>query len=310
MPIRPRIRTTNLPVASIGFQKTLPRGLKLAEADVIWAAITVGHRNPLHFRWYAESQNGFQDILSRLHFVRAYLDFSDPSIIKFTDLFDASDPTEKGFINYRLGMMFMKVAAENFLSTPWCVHYAWMKQNGEATTPTKSSPDLLGYDPSLSEWRSLEAKGRNGSLSNDDLLKAKTQAEQVTHVNNQPVVAHIGGGTYRVGNQLRFKWQDPEPRGKIKLTCPVDAIRNYYAGVFYIYDTWDRFDWKDILGFDFKLSGTLLDLRGILKSDKEVSFQEVSEILKVIQDSSLANREASNPIRERLFTDGTITILE
>jgi len=295
MAIRKRLTRYNLGVISEQFQppyNNLAKSIYVTEGEVIAAAITVGHRNPEHWKTYLNTKYARDDILSRVHFVRAFLDFDQDSNIHHTDLFTQSDPTEKGFINYRLGMIFTKLVAHRLLNTPWLVHYSWLHKNGEVAVAGKSSPDLLGFNAVNQEWSSIEAKGRSQGLPNSVLTTAKTQAQEVTHVNGIALSRHIGGGIYRKGkSKLAFKWRDPEPKGDVKLTMTSTALKNYYAGIFQLYDMKDDDDLQAALGDHVKLSPSLLDLRSLLMSPIERPFDQYIALLRIIQTEAIDTRK-------------------
>lgn len=294
MAIQKRLTRFNLGVISEDFTTPyhqLAKSIYVTESEVLSAAVTVGHKNPDHWKLYLKDKYAKDDILSRIHFVRAFLDFSQGGSIHHTELFSQSDPTEKAFINYRLGMLFMKLVAHKLLNIPWLVHYSWLHHNGEVAVATKSSPDLLGYDALNSEWSSIEAKGRSRGLSNSVLVTAKTQAQQVTHINTIQVSRHIGGGIYRKGkSRLAFKWRDPEPEGEVKLTINGTAFKNYYAGIFRLYDLQDDPELRAAFGSYVRLSPSLLDLKDLLQSPRELNFDQSVKFLKMIQSEAVERR--------------------
>lgn len=230
-----------LPVSSASFPKGGPAGdtmMQFTKAELCWAALTVGKqhkagvtshgfysRYEAHFRWNM--------VLSALDFVTA------PNAAMNSSLFDALDPTEKGGINFYLGMIFLKLCAHKLLNIPWLIHLHWMKANrGLTLLSGKSSPDLLGYDPTTARWTVFEAKGRNAGFSAAVLAKAKDQADRVIKVDGALCNLHVGSLLYRTsGNHLAFAWEDPssDREDPIELETERETWSEYYSPLYELY---------------------------------------------------------------------------
>jgi hypothetical protein len=130
--------------------------------------------------------------------------------------FNALDMTEKGWVNFSLGMLFTKLFADKLLDMPWLFHFKWFQgHNSVGTLPGKSTPDFIGLDTTGPHYHALEAKGRSGGFSSTTMKKAKNQALQAISVNRSPCVMHIGSMLYRVGsNELAMAMHDPRPEGE------------------------------------------------------------------------------------------------
>jgi hypothetical protein len=223
-----------------GFPSTHPalnhsQTLRFTMAELCWAAMTVGRPNKLAVKQY----HGWEhEVAFRWNMVKASLAYKSSSSgsnkIYHSDLFNALDPTEKGGVNYFLGMVFIKLCAAKLLNTPWLIHLDTMKRNQALILlKSRSAPDLLGYDNIASKWHVLEAKGSNRTLSNARLTKAKNQAKQAIKVNTSLCSLHIGGLLHRVKKQseLAYTWKDPKPDNDkvFELETNADTWRNYYA---------------------------------------------------------------------------------
>lgn len=129
--------------------------------------------------------------------------------------FDALDATEKGWINYLLGMLFTKLAAAKMLDMPWLLHFKWFQALYPTTSlPGGSTPDFVGFNPLTQQFNVLEAKGRSSGYSNTVIDAAKAQAAQAVTLNGQPAHMHIGALLYReYGERLAMAMADPEPEG-------------------------------------------------------------------------------------------------
>ena len=69
------------------------------------------------------------------------------------------------------------------------------------------------------------------------------------------------------------------------------ALKNYYAGIFQLYDMKDDDDLQAALGDHIKLSPSLLDLRGLLMSPTERPFDQYIALLKIIQTEAIDRRK-------------------
>lgn len=247
----------SLPLDSWGFPSGGPNGfstVQVTPAKLCWAALTVGRPSKMAVSSFGKYSRF--EALFRWNMVLSAIDTQMiPNRAFNSALFNALDPTEKGGINFYLGMIFLKICAQDVLSIPWLVHLHWMKQNHHlALLKGKSSPDLLGYRPSTARWGVFEAKGRNGGFSNAVLGKAKDQANRLISVDGNLCDLHVGGLLYRrAGNRLSFAWKDPEPKDKKPFELETDrkTWRNYYGAVYQLYleQKQDRRGFYDRYGF-------------------------------------------------------------
>src|SRR5262249_51851186 len=90
--------------------------------DVLWAAVTVGRPNRNYVFRYGKASN--YEAIFRLSLTRMALEQSGPTAYRLrrTDAAKTLDPTEKGAVNYFLGMTFCKLFAAKLLDTPWLLH--------------------------------------------------------------------------------------------------------------------------------------------------------------------------------------------
>ena len=186
--------------------------LNISKSKLCWAAITVGRPGKAAVKSFGDYS--VNEALYRWNMVRASIDMTAAGgHFVNSDLFNALDPTEKGGVNFYLGMIFAKIAAQDLLSIPWLVHFHWMSQNHAVPlTAGSSSPDLLGLSPVTNLWSVFEAKGRNATYSSALMTKAKTQANNLTTVDGQNCERYVGTQLYRNSTkQLKFTWEDPEP---------------------------------------------------------------------------------------------------
>jgi hypothetical protein len=215
--------------------------LRVGWDDLLWAAITVGRPN-----WHYVLRHGsasLYEALFRISAVRMTLEQGSPRARRFRRTAAARnlDPSEKGAVNYFLGLTLCKLFAEKTLSAPWMLHLdVFRQQLNPRLLGGRSRPDLIGRTPA-GEWLALESKGRVSSPSADAKRKAKDQAKRVVSVNGRPVTYRIGGFSYFKDETLKFYWKDPQPDGvepanPIRLELSEDDLwKAYYlpiAGLF------------------------------------------------------------------------------
>lgn len=189
--------------------------------DLLWAAITVGRPN-----WHFVLQHGASSLyeaLFRASALRVALEQASPgsSRLRRTAAAMNLDPSEKGAINYFLGLTLCKLFAAKKLGAPWLLHLdVFRNQLSPTLFAGRSRPDLVGLTTG-GHWVALESKGRVSPPTADTKKKAKEQAERLIAVNGLQVTYRIGAFAYFKNQNLRFFWRDPQPDGKE----PRNAIR-------------------------------------------------------------------------------------
>jgi hypothetical protein len=211
--------------------------LSVSWDDLLWAAITVG-RPSRHFvfRYGAAS---LYEALFRASALRMTLEQISPGTrrLRRTAAAKSLDPSEKGAVNYFLGLTLCKLFAEMKLNAPWLLHLDVFRDRlNPRLLSGRSRPDLIGRTTG-GKWIALESKGRVSPPSADAKTKAKEQAERVVSIRGTPVSYRIGGFAYFKDDVLRFFWRDPQPDGveppnPIRLDLTEDDIwRAYYQPI-------------------------------------------------------------------------------
>ena len=307
----------NIDLTSFSFPQAiaLPPSFQFSKAKLAWAAITTGKPNRAATRRHAgfsyhEMLFRWNLVLSSLNFLRA------DGYLENSVLFNDMDPSEKGGLNFFLGMAFAKIAAQDLLDVPWLAHYSWFQRTGQITwQPSRSTADLIGQNATTREYVVIEAKGRNNHQYGDALNKAVRQAKQNYYVNNVRCSLHIGSVLYRepVSNRLALVWEDPEPERKdgiLRLEMDRDFWREYYAG------PWDF--WKlqqenpaltaTVFGFRIEIHETVRRLIENLNESEKVLDASIEELFSWSKVNP--QREASNPF-ENWSGDGIfVKVLE
>lgn len=201
--------------------------------DILWAAVTVGRPNRQYvFRHGAASM---YEALFRWSLVRMALEQSGPraSRLRRTAAARTLDPTEKGAVNYFLGMTFCKLFAAKLLNTPWLLHLDVFRPALNPVLTGRSRPDLVGRQRRSTRWHAFECKGRISPPDATSKANAKAQAQRLVSVNGTPCTLHIGAVTYLRGDALHFYWRDPPPEKERGIAVPLgsDAWMHYYGPV-------------------------------------------------------------------------------
>jgi hypothetical protein len=176
--------------------------------DLLWAAITVGRPNRQYV--FKHGTASAYEALFRLSLVRMALEQSSPKAtrVRRTAAARTLDPSEKGAVNYFLGLAVCKLFADRVLNVPWLLHLDVFRPMLNPVLTGRSRPDLVGQALS-GNWITLECKGRVTAPENDAKEKAKLQAQRLISVNGATPAMHIGGIAYFRNEILQFFWRDP-----------------------------------------------------------------------------------------------------
>ena len=102
--------------------------------------------------------------------------------LHLTESMRSLDRTEKGMVNYFLGMTFCKLFASKLLGTPWLLHLDVFRDQLDIVLRQGSRPDLVGEEHGSGRWHGFECKGRMRSMSDAEKRNAKAQASSVVSV--------------------------------------------------------------------------------------------------------------------------------
>jgi hypothetical protein len=199
--------------------------------DILWAAITVGRPDVIHV--FRHGTSSLYEAIFRWSMVRMALQQRGARGQKLvrTGLFKQMDPTEKGAVNYFLGLLVCKLFASKLLDAPWTIHLDVFRAMLNARTlGGRSRPDLVAESFSTAQWHAFECKGRGSVPGEPEKQKAKAQAQRLVSVKGIPCTFHIGAIAFFRNDALEFYWRDPEPtsREPIQIPDPEFAWRTYY----------------------------------------------------------------------------------
>jgi hypothetical protein len=198
--------------------------------DLLWAAITVGRPNRQFV--FQHGTASVYEAIFRLSLTRMALEQQAWGWrLRRTAAARTLDPTEKGAVNYFLGLTICKLFAAELLDAPWMLHLDVFRPALDVQLASRSRPDLVGQTQS-GQWMALECKGRISPPSSAARRRAKQQAMRVASVGGTAPAFHIGGIAYFKNDVLQFYWRDPEPepeiRNPIRVPPPTNAWRHYY----------------------------------------------------------------------------------
>lgn len=200
--------------------------------DLLWATITVGRPNRFFvFRYGIASQ---YEALFRISALRMTLEQISATALRLrrTQVAKSLDPSEKGAVNYFLGLTLCKLFAGVKLDAPWLLHLDVFRPQLNPVLRGRSRPDLVGQS-TTGAWIGLESKGRVSPPSPDAKDKAKQQAARLISINGAPLQFRIGAFAFFKDDVLRFYWRDPPPdqnevRNPIRLQFPEDEFWKCY----------------------------------------------------------------------------------
>jgi hypothetical protein len=167
------------------------------------------------------------------------------------------DPSEKGAVNYFLGMTFCKLFATKLLHTPWLLHLDVFRPSLNSVLTGRSRPDLVGQALGTGQWHAFECKGRISPPDATTKNKAKNQAQRLVSVDGTPCTLHVGAITYLRAETLNFYWRDPPPEKGAGIVVSVGdhAWMHYYEPVL------DAIRASDAIG-SWRTANTLVDIAG------------------------------------------------
>lgn len=200
--------------------------------DILWSALTVGRPNRQDV--FQHGMASAHEAIFRTSLVRMALEQKGPWGYRLnrTQAARTLDPTEKGAVNYFLGMTFCKLFAAKLLQTPWVMHLDVYRPQLDPVLTGRSRPDLIGQHESTGAWHAFECKGRLSQPDSNVKAKAKSQAQRVVSVNQTACSLHVGAVTYFKSDILQFYWRDPEPEKRLPvfpISHTEDLWRYYYG---------------------------------------------------------------------------------
>ena len=205
--------------------------LNFTWGDLLWAALTVGRPNRQYV--FRHGLASTYEALFRLSMVRMALEQSGPGAFRLrrTSAAKTLDPTEKGAVNYFIGMAVCKLFASKLLGTHWVLHLDVFRPLLNPVLSGRSRPDLVGNEAGTTKWHAFECKGRISAPNTKAKTSAKAQAQRLVSVNGVPCTLHVGAITHLRGEVLHFYWRDPQPDSREGIDVPYSptALQHHYG---------------------------------------------------------------------------------
>lgn len=207
--------------------------------ELLWSCLTVGRPNRQYV--FKHGAASLHEALFRLSLLRMTLEVAGPTgkRLRRTSAAKTLDPTEKGAINYFLGLTVCKLFASRLLNTPWLLHLDVFRPLLNPVLTGRSRPDLVGEMVGGGKWISLECKGRLSPPDSKAKAKAKLQAQRLLSVGGVSPTHCVGGISFFKGDVLQFFWRDPDPNPRagrpVRPPEPDQEWASYYALVLALY---------------------------------------------------------------------------
>lgn len=210
-----------------------PSTLDTSWDELLGVAVTVGR--PSRQYVFRHGRSSVYEALFRWSLVRMALEQSGPMArrLRRTAAARTLDPSEKGAVNYFLGIAICQLFAARLLDAPALLHLDVFRPMLNPVLTGRSRPDLVGQTRS-GNWLAFECKGRISVPSAVAKQKAKKQAQRLVRVNGQVPTLQIGGIAYFKNEVLRFFWRDPSPNPErierpIEVSIQTEDWRHHYA---------------------------------------------------------------------------------
>ena len=202
------------------------------------AALTIGRPN---FQYvFRHGMASIYEAVFRVSLVRMALEQAGPQAYRLrrTAAARTLDPSEKGAINYFLGLTICKLFAHKMLDAPWMLHLDVFRPQLNVVLTGRSRPDLIGQTRA-GDWVAFECKGRIRAPDASAKNRAKEQAQRVVSVNGTTPSLNVGGIAYFRREVLKFFWRDPSPeRSEVKRPLEVhvepSAWSYYYRPILHL----------------------------------------------------------------------------
>lgn len=204
------------------------RVINTSWAEIIHSAITVGKMNLsdiVKFKFYS-----FSEIIQRIFTVYSNLKTGKNDFIYRTELFENSDPSEKGVASYLFGMMFAKILCKHFFNIQWLMHLFVYRNYLVPTYHGKSRPDLVGYDKTKG-WLIIEGKGRSSYLDEKVISDGKNQVNSLRTIRGLSPFVKIISASYFKTKYLHLRWEDPDNENQFIYDISIQpemVVNNYY----------------------------------------------------------------------------------
>lgn len=203
-----------------------------------------------------------------------------------------SDPSEKNYTSYVLGMTFCKLVASKELGFDKLLHYdMFANTSGFSITRNLSlneRPDFISYDSKSNTYLVIEAKGRSGQFDSKANFDGKNQTNSILSINGIIPLKVVTQSYF--DSELKIYCEDPEELEGVKVNFNIDVERTYIESIKSIFKTSEN-DLKEVkimntIFFGQKIKGTPYFV-GILKDllfEENTKFSTVFDSVKHLKD--------------------------
>ncbi len=200
-----------IPLKTEDFASAQPDHLDASWEDLLWSALTVGRPNLYHV--FRHGDSSVYEAIFRCSLLKMAL-VAPTNADNFIQsrAFAALDPSEKGGVDYFLGMTLCHFFAARQLDTPFILHldaYRNVLKPG-FRSKERSRPDFVGLSD-FGEWIAFESKGRIGYPGSGTRRKAKDQSRRIRTVNGRLVTQCYATISHFSSQVLSLYVRDPEP---------------------------------------------------------------------------------------------------
>lgn len=213
--------------------------LEFLISDIIKAAITVGKGDfdtIFAARYFSKYELEF-----RISMLLAFLSFEE-EYLRRSEAFCLLDPSEKGAINYFLGMVFSSLVSTLKLNVKWLIHLDSYDKT-LIKFKDRKKPDFIGI---TNDDNRIVLESKSWMIKrNEGVNNALQQLRAVLEVEGERNITKIASILYGKQN-LFLEVIDPKEREQLEVTSKnSDYLKDYYARIFTL-----LLDSNDILQID------------------------------------------------------------
>lgn len=154
-----------------------------------------------------------QEILYKFFLLNTALEANDAGYLVFSNKIDYLDSTERGFLNYYVGMFITKLVSKKIFKFDYLVHLSIAKRYMSIMFRSRKQPDLIAFNPSDNCYSIFEAKGRS-RLDNRILESAKEQVQAISWVRGSKPSNAIVSAVHPFNDVVKCHLKDPKTKEK------------------------------------------------------------------------------------------------
>lgn len=153
------------------------------------------------------------EILYKIYLLNTALEANDAGYLVFSNKMNYLDSTERGFLNYYVGMFITKLISKKIFNFKYLVHLSIVKRYMSSMFVSRSQPDLIAFNDSDNCYSIFEAKGRS-RLDNRILESAKEQVQAISWVRGSRPSNAIVSAVHPFDGVVKCHLKDPKTKEK------------------------------------------------------------------------------------------------